>query len=353
MLAGLFLCVLLVGCDYSFTQPQSALDPKGPVAREQLKVMEYTWVVTGFLFVTVGGALLYTIWRFRARKGDDPNFRPAQSHGNPLIEVGLIAVSVLMLVIMGIPTIKGIMFMHEVPPQYDDGENVLVVNVTGYQWWWQFEYPDLGVVTSNEMVIPTGRTVMLKLRSADVIHSFWLPKLAGKTDLIPGQENTMWIRADESGKYWGQCAEYCGDSHAYMLFRAFAKPEAEFQQWVAHQKSAPVEPTTEAEVWGKKLFTEKGCIGCHMVGDQGGVVGPNLTHFGSRSSLAAGWMDNNRDNLIKWIRHPEEVKPGNIMYTGVDLGAAGRMEGIRDIAENRGLSQEEVAAMADYLLNLK
>lgn len=336
----------LSGCDYSFTQPQSALDPKGPVARMQLEVMWYTWWVTGFLFLTVGGALLYTVWKFRAKKTDDPNFMPAQSHGNPLIEVGLIAVSALMLVIMGIPTVKGIRDMYIIPDEHN--ENVLEVNVTGYQWWWTFEYPELGVSTANEMVIPTGRTVKLNLYSADVIHSFWLPKLAGKTDLIPGQVNHMWIKADEDGKYWGQCAEYCGDSHAYMLFRAFAVPEDEFSDWVAKQKSPPAEPVTEAQALGQKLFVDKGCVGCHKIGDAGGVAGPILTHFGARSSLGAGWMENNRENLIRWIRHPETVKPGNLMYLGV-----GGMKGIRDIVKEQGLSDAETAALADYLLNLK
>lgn len=332
------ISLLFVGCDadYNFTQKQSALDPKGPVAELQLDVMKTTLYVTGFLFVTVGGALVYTVWRFRKKPSDDPNFIPNQSHGNPLVEVGLIGVSCLMLVFMGIPTVKGIIFMKEIPEQYN--EDVLEINVIGYQWWWMFEYPQLGVTTSNEMIIPTNRTVKLNLRSADVIHSFWLPKLAGKTDLIPGQENTMWIYADESGEYWGQCAEYCGDSHAYMLFRAFAKSSEAFDEWAEKQREAPAEPPTTLALQGKELFLAKGCVECHKIGEVGGVIAPDLTHFGSRTTLGAGWLDNTPENLKQWISASETIKPGNLMYERV---------------QKMNLTPDEVDALEAYLTNLK
>ena len=346
-MAAIAMMLVLSGCDYSFTQRQSVFDTKGPVAEMQLDVMWRTFYVTGFLFLTVGGALVYTIIRYRKRATDSPDFRPKQSHGNPLIEVGLIAASALMLVTIAVPTVRGIVDMNEVPEEYLNGKEPLEVTVIGYQWWWMFEYPEEGIETSNELVIPINRPVKLKLHSADVNHSFWLPKLAGKKDLIPGQENTMWIMGEEAGKYWGQCAEFCGESHARMLFRAFVKPEQEYRAWVEKQKSPPEEPDTELQAMGQKLFTQKGCVSCHRVGQNGGAIGPNLTHFGSRSSLAAGWRDNNRKNLIEWIRYPERVKPGNLMYEGV-----ANMAGIKQIRKEKGLSRKETEALATYLLNL-
>ena len=250
------------------------------------------------------------------QEGEDPNAIPDQSHGNPLIEVGLIVLSASMLVIIGIPTLKGIAYMKNDPVEEYEGEAIEII-VTGYQWWWNFEYPELGIKTSNEFSIPTGRPIKLVLKAADVIHSFWVPKLAGKTDLIPGQINRMWIEADEPGMYWGQCAEFCGDSHAYMLFRTISLEPDKFDEWVEHQKSAPVEPESTLAHTGKALFTEKGCIGCHMVGKVGGLAGPDLTHFGSRATLAAGWKANTLENLKEWIQYPEKVKPGNLMYLGV------------------------------------
>lgn len=345
LLALPLIALILNGC--STQLKQSALDPKGPVAQMQYDVMMLTlYVVTG-LFLVVGGAMAITVWRFRLRKGDDPNEIPDQSHGNPLIEVGLIVLSAAMLVIIAVPTLKGIAYMKNDPVEDYEGE-AIEVHVTGYQWWWQFDYPELGIKTSNELNIPVGRPIKLVLESADVNHSFWVPKLAGKTDLIPGQINRMWIEADEPGMFWGQCAEFCGDSHAYMLFRTVALEAEEFEAWVEHQRSAPVEPVETIAIQGKALFTEKGCIGCHMVGNAGGVVGPDLTHFGSRVTLAAGWMENTPENLRQWIQHPEEVKPGNLMYLGV-----GAMAGIKQIREEKGLSDEEVAALADYLHTLK
>jgi cytochrome c oxidase subunit 2 len=343
----MWLPVVLAFTGCSTTLKQSALDPKGPVSQMQYDVMMLTlYVVTG-LFIVVGGAMAYTVWRYRLKKGEDPKAIPDQSHGNPLIEVGLIVLSASMLVIIGIPTLKGIAYMKNDPVEEYEGEAIEII-VTGYQWWWNFEYPELGIKTSNEFSIPTGRPVKLVLKAADVIHSFWVPKLAGKTDLIPGQINRMWIEADEPGMYWGQCAEFCGDSHAYMLFRTIALEPAEFDAWVEHQKSAPVEPDSTLAHTGKALFTEKGCIGCHMVGKVGGLAGPDLTHFGSRATLAAGWKANTLENLKEWIQYPEKVKPGNLMYLGV-----GTMAGIKQIREEKGLSDDEVAALADYLHTLQ
>lgn len=360
----------------------STLDPKGPIAQMQMDLFMVTvWVTLG-IFIAVGGALAWVIWRYRERKSDDPDFRPPQGHGNPVIELSLIAVSIALLVVIAVPTLEGIWMMNTLP-EPEDGTEVLEVNVRGYQWWWAFEYPELGITTANELVIPKGRIVKLNLRGEDVIHSFWLPKIAGKTDLIPGQANWMWIRADEEGHYYGQCAEYCGDSHAYMLFRADVISEEAFARWAADYKE-PV-PPPQQESWsdflqvanqnpgsladdpiadGARLFFGKGqCVLCHRIEGTPamGVVGPDLTRVGQRKSLAAGMLDNTVDgeggaidpekqleNLFHWIAQPNEVKPGNYMWKPrADWSG---YNGIESITEN--VSDEEFRRIAHYLRTL-
>lgn len=357
------LAVTLVGCG-RFDGPQSYLDPKGPLAQDQFNLFMITVWVTLFIFITVGGVLAWTTWRYRLRRDEDPKAIPAQMHGHPAVEIGLIIVSAALLVIIAIPTLRGIAYLKIMPEEYR--EDAVEVLVTGYQWWWKFEYPELGIETANEMVFPVDRAVHLRLRAADVQHSFWVPKLAGKTDLIPGQENIMWIKADEPGDYFGQCAEFCGDSHAYMLFRAQAVPPAEFDAWVENHRSGPTIPTTTREVTpamlslrddddpqakaeqvqlGITTFQQK-CSSCHKIGNAGGVVGPNLTHMASRTTLAAGWIENNPVNLARWIARPDQVKPGNYMWLGYRMpGTESVMAGIKDIE----LSAEEVNALVAYL----
>ncbi|MEX0323726.1 MAG: cytochrome c oxidase subunit II [Puniceicoccaceae bacterium] len=339
---------------------QSALDPQGPVAANQLQIFYITLWVTIFLFVTVGGALAYSIWKFRLRKGEDPNYIPPQSHGHPLIELSLVIGSAALLVIIAIPTFYGIVFKNTLPDYA--GEDVLEVNVTGYQWWWGFEYPEHGFHTANELVFPAGKVVKLNLISNDVIHSFWLPKLAGKVDLIPGQENKMWIQADEPGYFWGQCAEFCGDSHAYMLFRAQALEESEYEAWIARQQEASVVdgffPADSGDYdpdlvnQGSLLFMAN-CARCHSVDSKIKGMGPNLAHFASRTSIAAGWLENETENLEHWILHPDKVKPGNFMWYGFpkpdDPKGEPLMEGLKDA----NLTEDDAKALAAYLYTLK
>lgn len=348
---------------------QSAFDPQGPLARQQLDTFYVTLWVTGFLMLTVGGAFAFALWRFRLKKGDDPNFIPKQSHGHPLIEVGLVAVSAALLVIIAIPTFAGILKMKVVPAKYDDA-NSIDVTVTGYQWWFNFEYPEEGIYAANELVFPANRTVRLNLITEDVNHSFWIPKLSGKTDLIAGQENFMWIRADEPGYFWGQCAEYCGDSHAYMLFRARAVTDEEYEQWLRDQKSAtvradgsftpltiPEESDPDLVMQGVSLFQDH-CARCHDVDPTLQRLGaPNLAHFASRTSIAAGWLENEWDGpadnpaLFRWLKQPDSVKPGNNMWRGFiqDDGTSVQMEGLKDA----NLSDADVRALIAYLYTLR
>ncbi|NDV63336.1 cytochrome c oxidase subunit II [Puniceicoccales bacterium CK1056] len=353
------------GSFFNMTGQQSALDPMGPIAQNQANIFYITLWVTLFLFITVGGALAFAIWKFRVRKGDDPNYIPPQSHGHPLIEVGLVVASAALLVVIAIPTFGGIILKKKIPAEFE--ADAIDVTVTGYQWWWGFEYPEEGIHTANELVFPAGRAVRLSLRANDVIHSFWLPKLAGKTDLMPGQQNMMWIKADEPGYFWGQCAEYCGDSHAYMLFRARALSEEDWEAWLASQKRktvvggadyTPVAITESAEdldteliKHGTELFVEN-CVRCHSVDSMIQTSGPNLAHFGSRSSIAAGWLENNAENLAHWILNPDQVKPGNFMWAGFpdpNDPKAVQMEGLKDA----NLTKSDVDALVAYLYTLK
>lgn len=354
----LSLLLLLSGC-MQVDQKQSALDPKGPVASQQADAFYITLYLTTFLWIIVGGALLYAVWKYRLKKTDDPTELPEQSHGNPLIEVGLILFSAACLVVVAVPTIEGILMTKSLPEEYEEG--AITVDVTGYQWWWAFDYPEEDVTTANELVIPVGKAVKLNLRSADVIHSFWLPKLAGKVDLMPGQENFMWIQADEPGMYWGQCAEFCGDSHAYMLFRCRAVSEEEYEQWLADLRAGPDVPVDAPEtpshysqevVQGKKVFMQN-CYSCHMVGGKGGVNGPNLTQFAERATIAAGWLDNTTENLFRWIKEPHKIKPGNHMWYGVPMKTPGGGMMTMDGLDKADLSDEDIHAVVAYLQTLK
>ncbi len=402
--ALLGLATMLSGC-FWFDGPQSTFDPHGPVARHQMDLFYVTCWVCLVIFMAVGAVLAYTNFKFLARSDADAHAEPPEeAHGNPLVEVSLIGASVLALVIIAIPTLKGIWYSYDVPA--DEKANAYVVTATGYQWWFKFDYPNevaktvdasgktvnAAFSTANELVIPVGRPVEINLRTLDVIHSFWIPKLAGKVDMMPNRANHLWIEADKAGYFWGQCAEFCGESHAVMRFRVIALGPREFNDWLSNQAEparhleAPVADeakpkaqfasyrtfkrneagTTEAfdadplAGWrkqqlpspgedaalvatGRKLFASKTCSSCHTVRGDGyiGVVGPELTHVGARSTIAAGLLENNRDEVHRWIHAPNEVKPGNKMWVSGYL------------ANQIKLTPEDENALVAYLQSLK
>lgn len=330
--------LLLGGC--ALDGPQSIFDTAGPVARAQADLFIFIFWLATVVFIIVVGALVYTVFRYR-RRGDDEGNVPEQIHGVAWLEALWTAAPAVILVIIAVPTVR-VIFNTEsrVEPTQDD----LVVNVTGYQWWWEFEYPELGITTANELHIPTDRRIVLNLTSGDVLHSFWVPRIAGKRDLIPNQDNQLWLAASEPGLYRGQCAELCLGAHAYMRFRVIASDAAEFSAWAAtfgpsavQRVQAPVTDPLIAE--GQDLFKTKGCANCHAVsGYAQGQGAPNLTNFGVRTSLAAGVADNTPENLARWLRNPQELKPGNLMPT---LWAADD--------PNR---EDEIAALVAYLESL-
>ncbi len=222
------------------------------------------------------------------------------------------------------------------------------IRVVAHQWWWEFEYLDLDppLVTANELHIPVGVPVTLTLESEDVVHSFWVPKLAGKTDLFPGTVNTMWFQADEADTYYGQCAEFCGTAHAQMRFRVIAEAPEAFDRWVADYSLASVPPATEEAQLGETLFMGRGgCLACHTTtgAPPFAQIGPNLTHLGLRTTLGAGIVEMSKESLVAWLTNPDEVKPGNRM---TDLAPI-------YLSPDLALSQEEVEALAEYLLGLK
>ncbi len=400
---------LLAGCKFSeiwqMDGHQSTLHVAGPVALAQRDLFYVTCWVTFTIFVLVGGTLAYATWRFRARNAADEHAEPPpQGHGNPLIELSLIALSICALVIIAVPTLKAIWFTYDVAPE-DKGQ-VYEVNATGYQWWWRFEYPTeqatvdgsvkMPLVAANELVIPAGRPVRINLRTMDVIHSFWVPKLAGKVDMIPNRANFLWLKADEPGYFWGQCAEFCGDSHAVMRFRVIALPQKEFYEWLAEQDkpartvTATAQAATTApkaqfasyrlpddfhqnetgvtsrfevdplDAWraqqvpnqnedaaliakGRTLVVAKTCVACHTIrgvpGAQG-ITGPDLTHVAARTTIAGGLLENTPEQLQRWIHNPGAVKPGNKMAKGF-------------IDNNIHLTPEEETALVAFLESLK
>jgi cytochrome c oxidase subunit 2 len=293
--------LFLVAC--AENAPQDFLEPEGPIARQIDNLQKPVFLVAGIVFVLVEGLAVWLVVRYRHR---DDSPEPVQIHGNTRLEVTWTLIPALILLVIAVPTIRTIFDLGR------ESKNALNVTVIGHQFWWEYRYDDLGVVTANELVIPVDQDVELDLQSIDVIHSFWVPKLAGKTDVIPGRENHMRIVAEEPGTYLGQCVEYCGTSHANMRLTAVAMSRNDFNAWVQNERRLAREPiagTPAAD--GKALFTAKGCSGCHRVeGVSQGQVGPNLSHFANRSTFAGGMFDLNPENLRAWLRDPPKEKPG-------------------------------------------
>jgi len=319
--------------------PQDWLNPAGPVASDQKDLFLFTLYICLAIFIIVGGFMLYSIIKFKAAPGD--NEIPEQEHGSVKLEIGLMVVSTIVLAIIAIPNVKLLYKLAE-PPR---GSNPLQINVIGHQYWWEFEIPEYDVITANELTIPTNRAIEFNVSSVDVIHSFWVPRLGGKVDAVPGHDNYLWFQADEEGLYFGQCAELCGSSHAKMKFQVYAVENEEFLKWVEKEASPANLPTTEFAEEGKALFLTKMCITCHTVkGYQGaiGIIGPNLSHFASRKLLAGTWMENTEENLEAWMEDPSKFKPDNIMS----------LQGPMYMNENNALSQEEIRKIVAYLREL-
>jgi len=320
------LALALGGC--AWDGPMSTVVGRSDFARAILSVYSIITWTTAIIGVLVFVILAIALIRFRERPGDTA--LPRQVRGHTLLEIAWTIGPALVLLIIAIPTIQ-IIFRTQTAATPPDA---LHVTVRGWQWWWEFRYPDLGVVTANELHLPAGRPVVLRLEGPDVIHSFWVPQLGGKRDVTPGRLNRITLTPDTPGEYWGQCAEFCGASHANMGMRVFVRTAADFDAWVARQKAPPGEPG-ELAAAGKTVFASSACVGCHTIqGVSAGVLGPDLTHFGSRTMLAAGMWPNTPDNVAEWVKDPQRLKPG------VKMPAL-------------GLTDEQAKALAAYLTSLK
>ncbi len=302
------------------------LHPEGPIARRADKLWDLTFGIAAVVFVLVEGALVFIIFRYRQKSRADS---PRQNHGNTKLEILWTIIPALLLVFVAVPTVGGILYLSDEPP------NALKIEVIAHQWWWEYRYPG-GLVTANEMHIPVGREVSLDLKSVDVIHSFWVPKLAGKQDVVPGRINRLRLVADTPGEYQGQCAEFCGLSHANMRLKVFADSAEDFDRWLDDQTDAAGVPAQALAAQGLDLFVNGECAGCHAIKGTPaeGTIGPNLTHLASRTTFAASMFDLSADNLAAWLRNPPGRKPGSKM-------------------PNLHLAEEDIDALVAYLLTLR
>lgn len=275
------------------------------------------WLMVG-IFVAVCIPLVYAMIRFRERKGD--HTLPAQVEGNHTVEIIWTIIPIVLLIFLAIPTFKDAFAMASPPA----GSTPLQITVVGHQWWWEFDYPGQKIVTADEMHIPAGRTVELTLKSVDVLHSFWVPSLAGKEDTVPGITNTMWLKADAPGTYPGQCAEFCGTSHSLMRFDVVAQSPADFQTWVNGMTHPNVTATTTAAKQGEMLFQQFGCGQCHTIDGTkaAGTLAPNLTNLGERQIIAGGALENTPADLAQWIHDPSAIMPDTIMPAFKNFSAA-------------------------------
>lgn len=350
--------LVLSGCTTdAATYPQTTLAPRSDFTLLVDNLFQTTFFWAVIVFVLVEGALLFALWKFRARPGDA---EPKQVHGNVMVEIVWTIIPAVILALIAVPTVQTI-FRTSATPEAPD----LEVEVIGHQWWWEYRYPGLGVVTANELRVPVGKTVSLKMWSNDVLHSWWSPQLAAKRDVFPvgprfQKINPLWFRADTTGDFTGQCAEFCGLQHARMGLRVIVETEEAFAAWVAQQRlgsplvnggvvppadtaapPAPGGPALPAEddpvvVAGREAFQAGGCMACHaMVGTplagQVALMGPNLSHFGSRRTLGANMYENTEENLAAWLRDPQGMKAGSRMVLP------------------RPLTEDEIRALVAYL----
>jgi cytochrome c oxidase subunit II len=307
--------------------------PHGPIAEMLARLGDSMYWVSGILWVLVTGALLWAVFH-RRPAAHQPDATAGEPAARTAVTLALAGTAAILFVFLFFSYATG-----RAMTRRPAGEP-LQIRVTGHQWWWEVEYrdslPQHWVTTANEIHIPVGKPVVLELVSGDVIHSFWVPNLAGKKDLISGQENSLWLRADRAGVYRGQCAEFCGYQHAKMGFEVVAEPPERFAQWLVQQRDTAATPTDSLARSGQQVFLSNQCVMCHAISGTpaGSRIGPDLTHFASRRTIGAGSMPNTAGNLMGWIADPQTIKPGSRMPA-------------------TGLSPQDLAAVAAYLETLK
>ena len=330
--------LLLAGCgdDHLRKYPQTTFRPTTEFARIADGLFWLTAVLGVVVGVLVLGIMAYFLWKFRYHPGAG---EPKQIHGNTRLEVAWTLIPAVILAVIAVPTVKAI---FKTQPDLDTlPDDTVTIEVIGKQWWWEFRYPQANgdtVITANEVHVPVGRTVHLVLLSDNVLHSFWVPQMGGKRDLITNRINHLVFTPEEPGVYFGQCAEFCGTSHALMRMRLVAHTQAGYDQWLANEARPAVEPLPgdSAVQLGKQLVTQGACAGCHYIEGTPAAqhIGPALTHFGRRRTLAAGILENDAESLRRWLKNPPEVKPGSKM-------------------PNLNLTDQQITYMVAYLQSLQ
>ncbi len=313
LIAGLLLvAAVCYGAGTSSSQIPSIFRPQSTPADSIFRLSLLVLSITGIIFVIVFSLLAYAVVKFRRRSGDDGR-EPPQVYGSNQVELSWTVIPVLIVLVLFFATARVIHSIQDAPKPPGTIEVVAI----GHQFWWEFRYPGLGVVTANELHVPVSDPLhptptFLTLLSADTDHSFWVPRLAGKTDLIPNRVNHMWIDPHDSGLFLGECAQYCGTQHAKMLLRVYVEPREQFDAWVEDQRKAFLAKGAEA---GRRIFETSACVNCHTVAGTvaNGRFGPDLTHLMSRATIASGAAPNTPEELRMWIQNPDLIKPGSLM----------------------------------------
>jgi cytochrome c oxidase subunit 2 len=305
-MAGAALILSACGADL----PATTTSPAGTHARRIYELLVPVFWIALAVFVVVEAILIYSVIRFRRRPDSGI---PTQIHGNTMVEIGWTIAPALILLVIAVLTFRT-QAIQSVQPA-----DAIRIKAIGHQWWWEFRYEDRSIVTAGDLYVPVGRDVTLELEAVDVIHSFWVPKLAGKTDTIPGKTNLITFQAEKEGVFRGFCAEFCGEQHAVMRFRVVAVQPDVFEQWLQEHSVAPPAPSQEVQ----QVFVSRACVSCHAIDgfEQAvGQTGPNLTYFGSRLTIAGGALPNTPDNLRRWLQDPEAVKAHNKMAATIGPG---------------------------------
>lgn len=282
----------------------SVFHPDSPQARAIAQLFYVDLAIAALIFLTVAGLVVYVAWRFRERPGSG---EPVQDEGDPRLETLWTVVPGAILFVLLLLTARTMAIVKPLT-----GSRAPDVVVIAHQWWWEYHYPASGVVTANELHLEDGRTWLLAIESADVIHDFWVPDLGAKADAVPGRRNYLWIEPQRDGTYLGTCAEYCGAQHALMGIRVVVDPAPAFAEWTDSQLRIPPVPTTGMAADGARIFEARTCQNCHRIAGTAaaGRIGPDLTHVADRQTLGAGVLENDADNLARWISNPQRFKPG-------------------------------------------
>ena len=331
--AALWCIMAAVALGESVHSVGNIFNPQATPAESVYHLSQLVLAVCAAIFLVVAGLLTYIIVRFRRKPNE--SHEPAQVYGSNRIEIAWTVIPILIVVVLTMATARAVVAIQNRRAPAD----ALQVTVIGHQWWWEIRYPDLGIVTANELHVPVSTATkpavtLLKLQSADVAHSFWVPQLSGKTDLIPNRTNSMWIDPRQEGTFLGNCAEYCGMQHANMLLRVVVQSPADFAEWAAAQRvDASDDLHLEA---ARATFLSLSCVSCHTVSgtSASGTFGPDLSHLMSRDTLGSGVIPNTHEKLLAWVKDPQAIKPGNLM-------------------PNMQLNSRELEEVVAYLFSLK